>query len=51
MATLRHQLVHVPCPWNLFEHALVEDGSRRVDEVWASAPGDYLNDWPAVFRL
>jgi uncharacterized protein YcgI (DUF1989 family) len=42
MGRLGHPLVHVPCPWNLFEHALVADGSRLVDEVSASAPGAYV---------
>jgi uncharacterized protein YcgI (DUF1989 family) len=42
MAALGHPLVHVPCPWNLFEHALVEEGSKLVDEISATAPGDYI---------
>lgn len=42
MARQGHQLVHVPCPWNLFEHALVERGYLLVDETSAAAPGDYV---------
>lgn len=42
MATLGHPITHIPCPWNLFEHALVEDGTRLVDEASATAVGDYL---------
>lgn len=42
MAALGHPLAHVPCSWNLFEHALVEEGTRLVDEVSATASGDYI---------
>jgi len=35
-------LTHIPCPWNLFEHALVESGSKLVDEPSAATPGDYV---------
>ena len=42
MSDQGHHLAHVPCPWNLFEHALVEQGSKLVDEVSAAAPGDYV---------
>lgn len=42
MSARGHELVHVPCPWNLFEHALVERGSVLVDEPSAAAPGDYV---------
>ncbi len=42
MAGHGHRLEHVPCPWNLFEHALVEPGYRLVDEASAAAPGDYV---------
>ena len=42
MVALGHPLVHVPCPWNLFEHALVENGSKLVDEVSTTAPGEYV---------
>ena len=42
MLALGHRLLHVPCPWNLFEHALVEPGYRRVDEASAAAAGDYV---------
>ncbi len=36
------QLLHVPCPWNLFEHALVVEGAKLVDEPSAAKPGDYV---------
>jgi len=42
MSAQGQDLVHVPCPWNLFEHALVGQGSVLVDEVSAAAPGDYV---------
>ena len=35
-------LQHVPCPWNLFEHALVGQDYALEDEASASAPGDYV---------
>lgn len=37
-----HRLAHVPCPWNLFEHTLVEQGTVLVDEASAAAAGDYV---------
>ena len=37
-----HRLEQIPCPWNLFEHALVVAGSRLVDEPSAAAVGDYV---------
>ena len=33
---------HVPCPWNLFEHALVAADSTLTDEPSAAGPGDYV---------
>jgi hypothetical protein len=40
---LRHfALAHVPCPWNLFEHALVAADSTLVDEPSSARPGDYV---------
>jgi len=35
-------MVHVPCPWNLFEHALVAADSTLADEPSAAKPGDYV---------
>jgi uncharacterized protein YcgI (DUF1989 family) len=42
LAILGHQTSHVPCPWNLFEHALVKNGSTLVDETSTAAPGDFI---------
>lgn len=42
IANREQQLTHIPCPWNLFEHALVKDGSKLVDEPSAANPGDYV---------
>ena len=42
MAEMGNQLIHVPCPWNLFEHALVDVNSRLSDEASAAKPGDYV---------
>jgi uncharacterized protein len=40
---LRHcNLLHVPCPWNLFEHSLVAADSTLADEPSAAQPGDYV---------
>ena len=36
------RLKHVPCPWNLFEHALVGQDYAFADEASAAAPGDYV---------
>ena len=36
------ELQQVPCPWNLFEHALVVEGSKLADEPSAARPGDYV---------
>ena len=33
---------HVPCPWNLFEHALVGADSTLADEPSAAKAGDYV---------
>ena len=35
-------LVHVPCPWNLFEHAPVAADSTLSDAPSAARPGDYV---------
>jgi uncharacterized protein YcgI (DUF1989 family) len=37
-----HTLTHIPCPWNLFEHALVKEGTNLVDEASAAVAGDYV---------
>lgn len=42
MAEVGYQLSHVPCPWNLFEHALIDDNARLSDEASAAKPGDYV---------
>jgi len=42
MAARGLSLQQIPCPWNLFEHALVIDGNRLADEPSAAAPGDYV---------
>ena len=42
LASHGHRSSHVPCPWNLFEHALVKNGSTLVDETSAAAAGDYI---------
>jgi uncharacterized protein YcgI (DUF1989 family) len=42
LADQGHTLAHVPCPWNLFEHALVERGSELVDQPSAAGAGDYV---------
>ncbi len=36
------ELAHIPCPWNLFEHAVVKPGGSLVDEVSAAKSGDYV---------
>ena len=35
-------LKHIPCPWNLFEHALVVPDSSLSDEPSAAKAGDYV---------
>ena len=42
MADRGIRLEHVPCPWNLFEHALVGQDYALADEASAAAPGDYV---------
>lgn len=42
MAERGHILSSIPCPWNLFEHALVVDGARLKDEPSAAIAGDYV---------
>jgi uncharacterized protein len=42
LALKQFDLACVPCPWNLFEHALVTADSTLVDEPSAARPGDYV---------
>jgi uncharacterized protein len=42
MVELGHPITHIPCPWNLFEHALVEEGTQLVDEASATVAGEYV---------
>ena len=35
-------LVTIPCPWNLFEHAVVQSDGSLMDEPSAAKPGDYV---------
>ena len=42
MADRGIRLEHVPCPWNVFEHALVGQDYALADEASAAAPGDYV---------
>ncbi|MGI9333737.1 MAG: DUF1989 domain-containing protein, partial [Gammaproteobacteria bacterium] len=42
MRELDLTLNQVPCPWNLFEHALVSGEGRLSDEPSAARPGDYV---------
>ncbi|MDH3377199.1 MAG: urea carboxylase-associated family protein [Gammaproteobacteria bacterium] len=37
-----HTLTHVPCPWNLFEHATVDSALALHDETSAAKAGDYI---------
>jgi uncharacterized protein len=40
---LRGQTINtIPCPWNLFEHALIGDRTELKDEISAAAPEDYV---------
>lgn len=32
----------IPCPWNLFEHAIVLDGNNLKDESASAKAGDYI---------
>ena len=32
----------IPCPWNLFEHTLVDEQLKLTDQSSAARPGDYL---------
>ncbi|MBT7646458.1 MAG: DUF1989 domain-containing protein, partial [Rhodospirillaceae bacterium] len=32
----------IPCPWNLFEHAVVQADGSLLDEPSAAAAGDYV---------
>ncbi len=42
MAERGFNLTHIPCPWNLFEHALVNDDSTLLDQPSTAQPGDYV---------
>lgn len=42
MAVRGVALDQVPCPWNLFEHALVAPDGSLSDEPSAAEPGDYV---------
>lgn len=42
MAARGVELVHIPCPWNLFEHAPVRADGSLIDEPSAAKPGDYV---------
>ncbi len=42
MASRGIQLGHIPCPWNLFEHALVEKDCKLSDKASTARPGDYI---------
>lgn len=42
MNTLGYPVTHIPCPWNLFEHALVDASLELHDEPSAAQPGDYI---------
>ena len=42
MALKQVDLRHVPCPWNLFEHALVAADSTLADAPSAAQRGDYV---------
>jgi len=42
LTTREYSLSHVPCPWNLFEHALVDTSFALHDEPSAAQPGDYI---------
>lgn len=42
MRDLNRELAHVPCPWNLFEHALVSSEGQLSDEPSAARRGDYV---------
>ena len=35
-------LQEIPCPWNLFEHAIVLDGNNLKDEPASAKAGDYV---------
>ena len=36
------ELSTVPCPWNLFEHAMVDQKMTLTDQPSAAMPGDYI---------
>lgn len=42
MADRGVDLVTIPCPWNLFEHAVVQSDGSLMDESSAAKPGDYV---------
>ena len=37
-----YQANQIPCPWNLFEHGLVDRGMKLHDEATAVTPGQYI---------
>ena len=42
LAGFGRQCETIPCPWNLFEHAVVRDDGSLVDEPSVAEPGDYV---------
>ena len=42
MRSHQRRLKSIPCPWNLFEHAVVVDSNTLKDEQATVRPGDYL---------
>ncbi len=42
MRLREYELRHVPCPWNLFEHARVAADATLADEPSAAKPGNYV---------
>jgi len=42
MAARDVELVNIPCPWNLFEHAVVQADGSLIDEPSAARAGDYV---------
>ena len=42
MAERRVRLGPIPCPWNLFEHAIVTPDGSLIDEPASAAAGDYV---------
>ena len=42
LARRQVDLPSIPCPWNLFEHALVQPNSTLADEPSGAKAGDYV---------